>query len=76
MVHPVGFAGYGFSGSGGDVPKRAKAQGLASIRSSLLGGLLFRVRQPQSELGEGHGQTDDEASGRSGCAPILWAWRL
>jgi hypothetical protein len=56
MVHPVGFAGYVFQaaeGSGGDVPKRAKAQGLASIRSSLLGDLLFRVRQPQSELGEG-----------------------
>ena len=43
MVHPVGFAGYGFQA----------AEGLAAMRIALLGDLLFWVREPQSQFGKG-----------------------
>lgn len=42
MVHPVGFAGYGFQQRRGR-PLKGEGAGLASIRISLLGDLLFWV---------------------------------
>jgi hypothetical protein len=78
MVHPVGFRGYGFQaaeGSEGSVPEGGGGAGLASIPISPQGDLLFGGREQQSEIRERASSIDHEA-GRSGCALILWAWRL
>jgi hypothetical protein len=54
MVHPVGFAGYGFPATEGCLGEGA---GLAAIRIDLAEDRPFGVREPQSGVGKGHGQS-------------------
>lgn len=54
MVHPVGFAGYGFQAAQGR-PKKGGGAGLAALRVCLLPDPLFW--EPQSEFGKWHRQS-------------------
>jgi hypothetical protein len=60
MVHPVGFAGYGFQAfqaAEGPSPRGGGGAGLASIPISPRGDLRFWVHGGQSEFGKGQGQS-------------------
>ena len=51
MVHPVGFAGYGFQAAESVAKRRGHRVGI--ITKLLLGHLLFWVREPQCEFEKG-----------------------
>jgi hypothetical protein len=72
MVHPVGLAGYGFQEAQGPSLTGQRSRvgidtNLPSEGPAVLGArAAIRIRERPSSI----------ESGRSGCALILWAWRL